>query len=392
MRFEEVRKSLVGGLRERRSEIEQATLTRIRSISDTAESPDIEYIDGLPAVVSAALEHGIAAVERGEDRPQPIPTALLSQARLAARNGIRLETVLRRYLAGYTLLGDFIVEESERLGPLRGNSLKQLLRVQAAVLDRLISAVSEEYAREAKTRPGSVEQRLVERIRQLLAGELVDTSGLAYDFEACHLGFVGTGPRAADAISAIAKVADGRPLLVRHDKVTVWGWLGFRRGLDQEELGTLVSRTVPAGVTIAIGEPGEGLAGWRLTHRQAQAALPIALRSDEAVVRYCDVALVASMLRDDLLTASLRELYLEPLVDERDGGAVARRTLEAYFSAERNISSAAAILGVSRQAVSRRLRAVEERIGRPLSACAAELEAALRVGNITSRPASPTTG
>ncbi len=379
MRIEEVRKSLVGRLHERRSEIEQATLTRIRSISDAAESPDSEYTDGLPAVVSAALEYGIAAVERSEDRPQPIPTVLLSQARLAARHGVKLETVLRRYLAGYTLLGDFIIEESERGGPLKGNSLKRLLRVQAAVLDRLISAVSEEYAREAKARPGSAEQRLAARVKQLLAGELIDTSELAYDFEAWHLGFVASGPAAAETLSAVAESLDRRPLLIRHDKSTVWGWLGFRRGLDQDELAALASRAFPVGVTIAIGEPGEGLAGWRLTHRQAEAALPIALRSGEAFVRYGEVALVASMLRDDLLVTSLRELYLAPLAVERDGGAVARKTLEAYFASERNVTSAAAMLGVSRQAVGRRLRTVEERIGRPLSVCAAELEAALRV-------------
>jgi hypothetical protein len=33
--------------------------------------------------------------------------------RLAARKGVRLDTVLRRYLAGYTLFGDFLIEETE---------------------------------------------------------------------------------------------------------------------------------------------------------------------------------------------------------------------------------------------------------------------------------------
>jgi PucR C-terminal helix-turn-helix domain/GGDEF-like domain len=380
MRIQEVRKSLVGRLRERRSEIEQATLTRIRSISDSAENPDSEYSDGLPTVVSAAIEYGIAAVERSEDRPLPIPTVLLSQARLAARHGVELETVLRRYLAGYTLLGDFLIEESERGGQLKGDSLKRLLRVQAAVLDRLISAVSEEYAREAKARPGSTEQRLAARVKQLLAGELVDTSELAYDFEAWHLGFVASGPAAAETLGGIAKSLGRRPLLIRHEESAAWGWLGFRGRPDQEEVAALASRAFPVGVTSAIGEPGEGIAGWRLTHRQARAALPIALRSGKAFVRYSEVALVASMFRDDLLVTSLREIYLLPLTQERDGGRVARATLGAYFAAQRNVSSAAAMLGVSRQAVARRLRVVEERIGYPLSSCAADMEAALRLG------------
>jgi DNA-binding PucR family transcriptional regulator len=72
-------------------------------------------------------------------------------------------------------------------------------------------------------------------------------------------------------------------------------------------------------------------------------------------------------------------LFLAPLAEERDGGAVARQTLRAYFEAERNASSAAALLEVSRQTVGSRLRAIEERIGRPLSACANELEATMRL-------------
>ena len=49
----------------------------------------------------------------------------------------------------------------------------------------------------------------------------------------------------------------------------------------------------PAGVSSAIGEPGKGLDGWRLTHRQAQAAMRIALRRPQRLTRYADVALLA---------------------------------------------------------------------------------------------------
>ena len=127
MRIEEIRRGLTMRLRKRRAEIEQATLTRVSSISDPKEKPDPEYSEGIKAAVTAAIEFGIEAVERSEEHPPPIPTTLLSQARLAARHGVKLETVLRRYLAGYTLLGDFLIEESERGGPLKGASLKRLL-------------------------------------------------------------------------------------------------------------------------------------------------------------------------------------------------------------------------------------------------------------------------
>jgi DNA-binding PucR family transcriptional regulator len=130
-------------------------------------------------------------------------------------------------------------------------------------------------------------------------------------------------------------------------------------------------------VALALGERAQGSSGWRLTHRQASAALPIAERSGEPA-RYRDVALPAAVARDDLLASSLARLYLDPLEAGRDGGEALRQTLRAYFEAERNISSAAVALGVSRTTVTSRLRLAEELLDRPLSACAAELDVALR--------------
>jgi hypothetical protein len=379
MRIEEIRTGLVARLRKRREEIERAILNRVYSVSDSAKSPDPEYADGLRAAVAAAVEYGIEAVERSEDRPPPTPTVLLSQARLAARHGVELETVLRRYVAGYTLLGDFLIEESERGGPLNGASLKRLLRVLAALLDRLILAVSEEYARELQARPGSPEQRRAERVERLLAGEFVDDSELAYDLDATHIGLIASGHGAAAALEGLAKALERRLLLVRRREGVAWAWLGAVRKADLEQLPRLLRETWPAQVALALGQPGQGVDGWRLTHQQAQATLPVALRSPEAFARYADVALLASLLQDDLLATSLRRIYLDPLRCERDGGELARATLRAYFAAERNVSSAAAALGVNRHTVAKRLRVAEELLDRPLSSCAAELEAALRL-------------
>ncbi|HEY4778047.1 MAG TPA: helix-turn-helix domain-containing protein, partial [Solirubrobacterales bacterium] len=132
-------------------------------------------------------------------------------------------------------------------------------------------------------------------------------------------------------------------------------------------------------VFVTVGEPGEGPSGWRFSHRQAKAALPIAERRGQAVLRYADVALLASILRDDLVATSLHQLYLEPLERARDGGRVGRETLRAYFASGRNISSTAAALGVDRRTVTNRIRAIEDLFGRPLGDFATELETALRL-------------
>jgi hypothetical protein len=369
---------LVSRLRNRRGEIEQATLTRVGSVVDPGDGPDPEYADGLRVAVAAAVEYGIAAIEGSEDRPPPIPTALLAQARLAARHGIQLETVLRRYVAGYTLLGDIVISESEQAGLLDGGSLKRSLRVLAALLDRLIVAVSEEYARELRTRCGSVEQLRTERVKRLLDGEFVDQEELAYDFSASHLGILARGPGVAERLRESAQILDRRLLLVRPQERTVWAWIATRPEDDPDRLTSRLEETWPDEIALAFGQPWPGIEGWRLTHRQARAALPVALRSPRPFVRYAEVALLATIIQDDLLATSLRRLYLDPLQRDRDGGKMARETLRAYFANQRNVSSAAAVLGVNRRTVHNRLQAIEERLDHNLDSVAAEFQAILR--------------
>jgi hypothetical protein len=365
-------------LEARRSEIDRAVFTRIRAISDHMEVADPEYAHGLRAAVSAAVAYGLAAVELGEEHSPPPPPILLAQARLAARNGIGLDTVLRRYFAGHALIGDYLIEEAER-GGIKGAALQRLLRTQAALFDRLLAAISEEHAREVDSRTSTSAQRHTQRVERLLAGELLEAPGLAYDFTGSHLGAIAVGPDAAKALGDLAGALDRNLMLVDRDQNTVWAWLGSRRSVDPAEIERFVISNWPSQISLAIGEPGDGLAGWRLTHHQARAALSIAVRGSRSFVRYVDVALLASILQDDLVATSLRALYLAPLRQERDGGETARQTLRAYFAAGRNVTSAAAALGVSRQAVNSRLRMVEKRIGRHLEDCATDLEAALRM-------------
>jgi DNA-binding PucR family transcriptional regulator len=58
---------------------------------------------------------------------------------------------------------------------------------------------------------------------------------------------------------------------------------------------------------------------------------------------------------------------------------VLRKTLRAYFAAGFNAATAAAALEIDRHTVQRRLRKVEESLGRLLDSCHAELAVALRL-------------
>jgi len=308
---------------------------------------------------------------------------------MAARSGVNLDTVLRRYLAGFSVLTEFVLEDAAHAGLPKG-LLRNLLRGQTATLDQLLAAVSEEYVNEESRRLSSEEQRRAERVKRLLAGEPLDLSTFEYDFDAYHLGAIASGSGALKIFKGLSSAMGCRLLTVTHDDGTLRAWFGSSRsaGFAQllhhlSSLGRITAAQQPR-FSMALGEPGRGLGGWRRTHRQARAALPIALRDPAPFVRYADVALLASILQDDLLATSLHEIYLAPLQQGRDGGEVALRTLRAYIDAQRNVSSAAAALGVNRNTVANRLRVIEKRIGRPLSSCALEIEATLRLRGLTT--------
>jgi len=379
--LEAARAELAGRLQERRPEIEAAALTRICSISDSSEVAEAEYVEGLRSAISIALDYCFDGLKSTEGTS--IPAALLAQARVAVRRRVSLENLLRRYFAGHSLFCDFIIEEIAQGSLLATAELKHLLRVQATRCDRLFAAASEEYEGERERMARSGEQRHVERITRLLDGELLDTSTIEYDFEGHHLGVVAKDPDAQGAIRGLASRLDHRLLTISRSDGAVWAWLGGRDKVEVDRLQRQVSLAWPPHISLATGEPGEGLGGWRLTHQQARAAFSIALHSDESLTRYADVALLASVLQDNLLATSLRELYLVPLERERDGGEALRGTLRAYFATERNISSAAIELGVSRRTVFNRVRAIEELVGRSIDSVGAELEAALRLHDLS---------
>lgn len=381
-----IRTELVVHLRERATEIEEAILARIRALSDSEAEGDPEYVAGLRATVGEVLEYGLARIEKGEDWTGPIPSTAAAQARRAARNGIRLDTVLRRYAAGDRLLGDFVMDEADRFP---SKALRKVLQAQGPQVDRLMAAVAAEYMDELGQMKRSPTQRLAERVQRLVAGEgLADVAELEYTFDAWHLGMIVKGDNAEADVRALAAGLDSQILAVPRGSGIVWAWLGARRPLSFSDVERLLSTGIAGDALLAVGEPRSGIDGWRLTHREAEAAQEVMLRKPQRITRARDVILLAAVLRDDALAKSLFETYLAPLEGHGDSGAVLRETLRAYFSAGLNAATAAAALAVDRHTVQRRLRKAEEAIGRLLPDCHAELVVALSLDELEAAPDS----
>jgi hypothetical protein len=367
-------------------EIEQAVLARFCEIGfDPATGEDARYIAGSRTAVAESVDYGLRAIERGQEWFGSIPPAAVAQVSRAARNGVSLDKVLLRTNAAHTVLEDFVVQEvdfaSERV-VLRG-----VFGTLGAMLDHFTAVMAHEYQRELERAARAPELLRLERVRRLLAGGELDSIEPGYELKAWHLGVIARGAKAGATLRALA-TGLGRPLLsVSPGEDTVWAWFGGRRPLALAEVERLLSAQAPNGVSLSVGVCGKGIDGWRLTHRQARAAMLVAVRRPQRLTRFADVALLAAVLRDPELASSLMAVYLSPLNGQKDG-AVSRDTLRAYLAAGCNAASAAGALKVDRHTVERRLTAIERSLGRSVHVCRAELEVALRLEEL-GEPDSP---
>jgi len=372
------RRVIARRLRERVGELEEVILERLSSVAGAGSLQDNRPSPPPRAVLRAALDYGCHAIEREEGPLPPLPHPVIAQARTAGSIGLPLPTLLIRYLTGYSVFKDFVLKEQEVGGLPLGPPSRKLLSSIDLVFERLVRVVSQEYEREIQARAQSRESRHLTLITELLAGERM-TVPVSYDFDLRHIGVVGSGPGISSIIRDLAAALNSRCLVIHPSPDDVWAWLGTAEGFRAEHLIDLLPSSMPKEARIAIGEPAVALLGWRRTHRQAKAAFGVAAQGALPILRYAEVPLLASAAQDQLVQASLREIYLAPLTSGGDDGKTLRKTLRTYFAAGRNGSSAAAALGITRQTVALRLQTVEEKLGQPLAQCGDALHLALQL-------------
>lgn len=360
-----------------------AIFARVSSTLAAGRGEDADYEAGLRDTVAAVVNHSLTELEDPAGPPAPIPSAAIAQAQRAARRNISVETMLLRYIAGHRVLGAFVVDEAHRSGlASNGSALRHLRTTQEALLERLMTRIADEYRQERERIERSREECHAEMVQKLLAGERPDTTGLEYELEeAWHLGMIANGQGGRRVVRALADDLGRQQLCVATGESAVWAWIGGRQELGMDRVERALSAAMTAGVKIVVGEPRRGVSGWRLTHREAQAALLVAQRRPESMVRFADHALLALVLQNESLVRSLAGIYLPSL-----GNPVARETVRAYFSAGCNAATAAAKLAIDRHTVERRLRTIETNLGRQLRSCHAELEVVLRLDELGVTP------
>ena len=336
--------------------------------------------DGARESIGAELR----ALARGAELPRECPPLDADGARYCARLGVSLHHVLQQYHLGHAIQWEAwfeLVEQREPDADERRRLLDRASRFFFDYADRMCGFATEHYTDERERSLRSHEQRRVQLVRELLDARGDVASGdLGYDLDGLeHIGLIAWGAEGSDHVRALSRALDGRLLIVGAAEETWWAWIGAADHAPDVLERALARVRPPAGVRLAIGAPSAGREGFRRTHQHAAAAHRAAPRGGGPVVRYEDIALEALAAADATAAHEFIALELRGIEGADARSARLRETLTAWFACGQNAAATAARLGVHEQTVAQRLRAVEERTGRPVAGRRAELETALRL-------------
>ena len=324
------------------------------------------------ASTRAVFRAGFEAIVAGA-APADMPSEARTEARVFARLGISLDDLMGSYRESHVQVWELAieaVEAAEASREVRAAALRRVTRVMYDLLDLAMTVLRREYRDAETSLDRGAEQRRLRIVTQTLRGELDELPGVAYALAGEHVALVASGPDPLAAL-AFARRPGTAFLVVSLDDGIAWAWT--RPPVD------LAAAAPPApGSALGVGEPGEGAAGFRRSHAQAQRAHALAAATGRPSVRYRQLALDALAL---LNTVEARRFVAEeigPLLGEEPRLGRLRRTLAAYLDCGQRSAAAAARLQMSARTASHQVGVVEKLLGAPVHARATELAVALR--------------
>jgi hypothetical protein len=361
--------------------------------------PDAQVTQQTVDTITAIIMGFARMVLRGED-PQDmvVPAEPLEYARSFVHRGIDRHLLVREYRLGHEELRrvcEGIVAEQ----PLEGAALATVREALSTALfgydDVLGTRVLEEYESERARWARSAEKLRHETVTAILAGEPVDANtqaaccGIRSNSRTWRSSSGTTRPTTDWSQRTVcgrrrASWRPGRPASRRSwcpaSTLVTWAWLGFRAAPDEQRMAALFEPRRADCISLAVGEPANGIAGFRSSHSEALSARRIAKISKSragTVTRWGNVAIVGLLSADAERARQFVTRELGPLDADNDAMARLRATLGIYFREGDVIAATAQRLGVHINTISYRLRQCEELLERPVKQRRFELEAAL---------------
>jgi PucR C-terminal helix-turn-helix domain/GGDEF-like domain len=335
------------------------------------------------------------------------PPEALAYAREYVRRGLGFEALQRAYRTGQATLSRMWLTElrtraddAEQLADTFGYFNDWLFMWVEALENRL----TEYYMVERERQLRGTSAIRVEQVRTILDGAPVEvrsaSARLRYELDRRHIAYVvwaseGTldAPNGNVLFSAMERVAsDVAELLgaTDHLAVALGGylacWAGFRRAPLDGTLAPQLPIATKRSIHVALGQPGEGIAGFRRSHEEALLARRVhQLRRNDTrttSVRFSDVALEAMLTHSREEARRFVAEQLGGLAGEDESAARMRETLAVFLEENASFLNAAARLGVHKNTVAYRIRRAEELLGHGIRERQLELQAALRLAQL----------
>lgn len=312
--------------------------------------------------------------------------------RAIAQMGLSLTTVLRAFRGDHQYIverwSDAVTTQC-RDPKLAVEAIKAGSSYLLSWIDAMAEQIMEEYQVETERLARDRTRAHLEDTRRVLSDDQLDIDSaskrLRYRLNTRHVAMVlrdrPESTRAARALDATAReiaraVADGQGLVLRVDSRTMWCWFPW----DGRPLRCIPKPKAP--VLVAVGRPGDGLDGFRRSHREALDALHVAeltSRPVHGVTYYDDVDIVSVFSTDPKRCREFMLQELGPLAADDLMTLRQRETLRAFYAANSNYRATASALGLHHNTVRYRLERVERALGRTLDQRRLALELALHL-------------
>ncbi len=331
------------------------------------------------------------------------PTAAIEYAKRLAQHDVPVNALIRSYWVGQRRMSELVFAEVRAADIAAQQRLDVLETITTTLLDYIDAITLQVVAAYQGEREQWLESQNSLRaleVREVLTGmSAIDidaaTVSIRYPLRWHHLALVlwypelstdgDELPRMRRFVQELAEAAntEARPLFAAADRVSAWAWLPYR-SLPADLVGTVrrFARDRADVPCFAIGTPGAGVAGFRRSHRHAQAARAVALArgtDHPAVFSATDPGLsAAALLCGDI--AEAREWVSDVLGDlaaDNDNDERLRETLRVFLRTGSSYKAAAAELNLHSNSVKYRVARAVARRGRPMDEDRLEVEMAL---------------
>lgn len=338
--------------------------------------PEFFVDDDVASDMRTAVAANVRRVHRlllaGDARP--LATSLPADAgdllQSTIQHGIPLISLLEAYRGAQGIATDWWRRRLDAIAPpgLLAPATSVLLETVATYIDAAAVQIRASYEHERRTHEGSAEGRQAHLVRRLLAGEPVDADAAArtlnHPLDGRHVALVLSQAGDADLGREMGRIeaAVGIRVLTLPARHRTYAWMSTRAPLDLAPLRAFVPSP---GIVVAASTVHTGVGGFVQAHRDAVRTARIAGAAHPGprrVAFFEEFELAALLSREPGDCDRFLRRVLGTLAADTRAAARARVTLQAYLAEGSSPSRTAARLGVHRNTVSYRLRAMRHHL------------------------------